>query len=71
MLPVGEALMRLALKEGKSLGSKVTLTITQRNLLLLKLCLELVGRNDTNGGALHFDIQSLRDKLSHQSRERR
>ncbi len=59
--------MNLALKEGKSLESKVTVTITQRDMLLLKLCLELVDRNYTKGGALRFDIQSLRDKLSHQS----
>ncbi len=63
--------MNLALKEGKSLESKVTITLTQRDLLLLKLCLDLVDRNYTKGGVLRFDIQSLRDKLSHQSGESR
>ncbi len=63
--------MNLALKEGKSLESKVTVTITQRDMLLLKLCLELVDRNYTKGGALRFDIKSLQDKLSHQYGESR
>ena len=63
--------MNLALKEGESLESKVTVTLTQRDMLLLKLCLELVDQNYTKGGALRFDIQSLRDKLSHQSGESR
>ena len=64
-------MMNLALKEGESLETKVTVTITQRDMLLLKLCLELVDRNYTKGGALRFDIQSLRDKLSHQFGESR
>ena len=63
--------MNLALKESKSLESKVTVTITQRDMLLLKICLELVDRNYTKGGTLRFDIQSLRDKLSHQYEESR
>ena len=63
--------MNLALKEGKSLESKVTVALTQRDMLLLKLCLELVDRNYTKGSDLRFDIQSLRDKLSHQSGESR
>ena len=63
--------MNLALKEGKSLESKVTVALTQRDMVLLKLCLELVDRNYTKGSALRFDIQSLRDKLSHQSGESR
>ena len=63
--------MNLALKEGESLESKVTVTLTQRDMLLLKLCLELVDQNYTKGGALRFDIQSLRDKLSHQFGKRR
>ncbi len=49
--------MSLALKEGKSLESKVTVTLTQRDMLLLKLCLELVDRNYTKGGALRFDLE--------------
>ncbi len=63
--------MNLALKEGGNLESKVTVVLTQRDMLLLKLCLELVDRNYTKGGALRFDIQSLRDKLSHQFGESR
>jgi len=67
----GEMMMNLALKEGESLESKVTVTLTQRDMLLLKLCLELVDQNYIKGGTLRFDIQSLRDKLSHQSGESR
>ncbi len=67
----GGAMMNLALKEGESLESKVTVILTQRDMLLLKLCLELVGRNYTKSGALRFDIQSLRDKLPHQFGESR
>lgn len=61
--------MNLAPKKGESLERKVTVTLTQRDMLLLKLCLELVNRDYTRSGALHFDIQSLRDKLSHESGE--
>ncbi len=58
--------MNIALKEGKSLESKVTVVLTQRDMLLLKLCLQLIDRNYTKNGTLRFDIQSLRDKLSRQ-----
>ncbi len=63
--------MNLTLKKGESLESKVTVILTQRDKLLLKLCLELVDQNYIKGSALRFDIQSLRDKLSHQSGENR
>ena len=63
--------MNLAPKEGQSLEGKVTVTLTRRDILLLKLCLELVARNYTRDDTLHFDIQSLRDKLSHESGESR
>ncbi len=63
--------MNLALKEGESLESKATVILTQRDMLLVKLCLELVDRNYTKSGALRFDIQGLRDKLSHQFKESR
>ncbi len=63
--------MNLALKEGESLESKAMVILTQRDMLLLKLCLKLVDRNYTKSGALRFDIQSLRDKLSHQFKESR
>lgn len=60
--------MNLAPKKGENLERKVAVTLTQRDMLLLKLCLELVNRDYTRGGALRFDIQSLRDKLSTQQR---
>jgi len=63
--------MNLAPKEGKSLEETVAVTLTQRDILLLKLCLQLVDRNYARGGTLRFDIQSLRDKLSPESGESR
>ncbi len=59
--------MNLAPGKGEGLERKVTVTLTQRDILLLKLCLQLMDRDYTRGGALRFDIQSLRDKLSHES----
>ncbi len=56
--------MNSGLKGDKRLEEKVTITVTQKDMLLLKLCLELVDKNYTSGGTLRFDIQSLRDKLS-------
>ena len=63
--------MNPVLREGESLEETVTITLTQKDTLLLELCLQLVNRNHTRGGALRFDIQSLRDKLSHESGESR
>ena len=59
--------MNLVLREGKSLDDKVKVTLTRRDILLLNLCLQLVERDHTKSGTLHYDIQSLRDKLSHES----
>ncbi len=56
--------MNLGLKGDRRLEETVTITITQKDMLLLKLCLELVDKNYTSSGTLRFDIQSLRDKLS-------
>ncbi len=61
--------MNLAPKEGESLEGKVMVTLTRRDMLLLKLCLDLVDKDYTRGGVLHLDIQSLRGKLSHESGE--
>ncbi len=63
--------MNRVLGQGENLESKVTVTLTQRDMLLLKLCLHLVDRDYTKAGVLLFDIQSLRDKLSHESGEGR
>ncbi len=46
------------------LEDKVTVTLTQRDLLLLKLFLQMVAEDYTRSSALRFDIQRLRDKLS-------
>lgn len=63
--------MNQVLRKDESLEGKVTVTLTQRDILLLKLCLQLVSRNYTKGGALRFDIQRLQDKLSYESGESR
>ena len=63
--------MNLAPKKGESLKGTVTVTLTQRDILLLKLRLQLVDRDYTKAGALLSDIRSLRHKLSHESGERR
>jgi hypothetical protein len=47
----------------------MVLSITQRDLLLLTLCLQLVDRNYAKGSALRFDIERLKGKLSRRSRE--
>ena len=60
--------MNRVLGQGESLEEKVTVTLTQKDILLLKLCLQLVDWNYTRGGTLRFDIQSLRDKLPTQQR---
>ena len=46
------------------LNDKVTVTLTQRDMLLLKLFLQIVADDYTRSSALRFDIQRLRDKLS-------
>ncbi len=58
----------LALNGSDKLNDEVTMTLTWRDILLLKLCLQLVDRNYTRGGTLRLDIQSLRDKLPAQPR---
>lgn len=63
--------MNLASGKSESLEGKVTMTLTQRDILLLKLCLQLVDREYTRSSTLRFDIENLRDKLSHQSGESR
>ncbi len=63
--------MNQVLRKDESLEGRVTVTLTQRDILLLKLCLQLMDRDYTRGGVLRFDIQSLRDKLSHESVESR
>ena len=59
--------MNPALREGENLEETVTVTLTRRDILLLKLGLELVDRDYTKAGVLLFDIRSLRHKLSHES----
>ena len=63
--------MKPVLREGESLEKKVTVTLTRRDILLLNLCLQLVERDHTKGSTLHYDIQSLRDKLSLEPEENR
>ena len=63
--------MKPVLREGESLEKKVTVTLTRRDILLLNLCLQLVERDHTKSSTLHYDIQSLRDKLSPEPEENR
>lgn len=63
--------MNLVLKKGESLESRVTVALTQRDSLLLNLCLQPVERDHARGGFLHYDIQSLRDKLFREYEESR
>ena len=55
--------MNRVLRKSESLEGTVTVTLTQRDLLLLDLCLGLIARHYAQKGTLSFDIQSLRDKL--------
>ena len=63
--------MNPVLKKGESLESKVTVTLTQRDILLLNLCLQLVEQYHSNGGSVNYDMQRLRDKLSREFKESR
>ena len=63
--------MNLILREDESLESKITVTLTRRDIFLLNLCLQMVERNHAQSGSLFYDIQSLRDKLPHGSEESR
>lgn len=56
--------MNLVLSGNETLESKVALTLTKRDILLLNLCLEVVDWHHAKGGTIHFDIRSLREKLS-------
>jgi len=62
--------MNPVLMKGESLEGKLTVALTRRDILLLNLCLQLVERNHAKGGSLYYDIQSLREELSHESEER-
>jgi hypothetical protein len=67
---VKESNMNKVLRKSESLEGTVTVTLS-KIILLLELCLQLVDRNytkgDTKGDTIRFDIQRLRDKLSHES----
>jgi len=43
---------------------EITLTLTERELFLLKWSLDLMARNHTEGGKLRSNIDSLRYKLA-------
>ncbi len=58
--------MNQDLRKSESPERKATVTLTLRDILLLKLGLELVNQDYTRGSALSLDIQSLKDKLAHE-----
>ena len=64
---VQESNMNKVWRKSESLEGEVTVAFTKRDILLLELCLQLVYRNYTKGDTVRFDIQRLRDKLSHES----
>lgn len=46
------------------LQSPVIITLTWRDILLLKTCLNIIVREHVTSGNLHFDIQKLQERLS-------
>ena len=60
---VNESNMNRALRKRENPEGMVTVTITERDVLLLDLCLNLVDRHYLQKGTLSFEVQRLRDKL--------
>ena len=54
-----------SLEKGRQVREdRVTLTITERDMLLLDLCLGLIARRYAQKGILSLEVQQLKDKLS-------
>ena len=60
---VGREVMSVNLKKAGFLEERITVTLTKRDLLLLKLCLQVMEREHAPGGSVLFDIKSLQGKL--------
>ena len=54
---------RFTPKKGVELARGVTITVTQQEMLLLKLCLGIVKEQYAKAVSLNADIQRLTDKL--------
>ncbi len=54
----------LALNESDKLNAKVSIALTEREILLLDLCLGLIARHYAQKGTLSLEVQQLKDKLS-------
>ncbi len=61
--------MDSALQTGGNMLETVTVTFTRREVALMNLCLGVVARDHARGGNLRSDIESLREKLSHEARK--
>ena len=58
------------LNEKEGLDARVSVVLTNRELLLLKLCLHLVEQEYAKGSSsMLSDIQTLQDKLPNKSKE--
>jgi len=48
----------------RDVEEKITLTLSERELFVIKWSLELMARNYQKGGILRYDIDSVRNKLA-------
>ncbi len=53
--------------QGDLLDGAHNVDLTERELLLVRLCLQVVDQHHARGGSLHSDIVRLQDKLSRES----
>ena len=49
------------------LEKEIAVTLTQRDLLLMKACLQVMEKQHARGGSVLFDIKSLQGKLAGQA----
>ncbi len=50
--------------QGDLLDRTLNVNLTERDRLLVMLCLQVVDRHYAKGGTLHSDIHNLQEKLS-------
>jgi len=54
--------MNILMKNGYP-EKEIKVTLTQRDLLLMKACLQVMEKQHARGGSVLFDIKSLQNKL--------
>ena len=64
-----ESNMHVAVSGGGTLAWNVELSRTRVGAFLVKPCLQFMERDHNRSGTLHYDIQSLVDKLSHEAKD--